>query len=131
MRTRKSQPQKEPPPQPQPQIPLLTPGTVYFSQLDITQHFDDKERLGQETWASTVPLNASTPYPQARGLPPIGASDEDTYRIAAHLSQLRDSWGDPSDGVYCPVCHIANTELARLHTPCPVCNRALLRFGWS
>jgi hypothetical protein len=112
-------------------VPPLRPDNISFTQLDLTERFGDHERFGPEEWATTVPLNATTPYPESRGLPPLGASAEDTYRIARRLSRLRVSLADPSDGVYCPVCHIANVQLAKLNTPCPKCGRGLLRFGWD
>jgi hypothetical protein len=102
-----------------------------ITQLDISEHFGDYKRLGRDEWSPTVPLNATTPFPESRGLPPLGARAEEIYVIAQRLSGLRVSLADPSDGVYCPVCHIANIQLARLHIPCPKCRRALLRFGWD
>ena len=51
--------------------------------------------------------------------------------VASKLSQVRESIPIPNDGVYCPICHIANIELAKLRTPCPKCGRALLKFGWD
>jgi hypothetical protein len=98
--------------------------------LDVPEDFGHHERLGPEQWAPTVPLNASTPFPEERGLPPIGAGIDETYSVGQRLSQLRIAFAAPCDGVYCPICHIANTQLAKLHTPCPQCNRSLLRFGW-
>jgi len=107
----------------------MPPGEISYSQLDITERFDDHLHLKPEDWISTVPLNKSVP--KGKGLPPVTASDEELYKAAARLSQLRESISIPSDGVYCPVCHIANTQLAILHTACPKCGRALLKFGWD
>src|SRR5262249_13883260 len=100
-------------------------------QLDITESFGDNERLAPEDWIATVPLNKTTPDGQALGLPPVDASDVAVYECVEGLSRLRESIPIPSDGVYCPVCHIANTELSRLRTPCPKCGRPLLKFGWD
>lgn len=107
----------------------LPPGEISYSQLDITESFDDHLRLQPEEWIATVALNASVP--DGKGLPPADASAEEVYRAAARLSKFRESVSIPSDGVYCPVCHVANTQLGRLHTPCPKCGRKLLRFGWD
>lgn len=105
------------------------PGEISYSQLDITESFDDHLRLKPEDWISTVPLNRSVP--KGMGLPLVDASDEEVYKAAVKLSELRESISIPSDGVYCPVCHIANTQLVKLRTPCPKCGRALLKFGWD
>ena len=110
---------------------MMPPGQISYSQLDITETFGDNERLKPEDWISTVPLNKMTPDGQASGLPPVEASDEEVYTVAARMSQIRESIPISSDGVYCPVCHIANTQLAKLHTPCPKCGRPLLKFGWD
>ena len=107
----------------------LPPGEISYSQLDITERFDDHLRLKPDDWIQTVPLNKSVP--NGKGLPPVDASADEVYKAAERLSRLRESISIPSDGVYCPVCHIANTQLAKLHTPCPKCGRALLKFGWD
>jgi len=104
---------------------------ISFSQLDITEGFNDNERLGPDDWISTTPLNATIREPESMGLPPVGADADEVYRVGAKLSALRESIPIPSDGVYCPVCHIANVELGKLHTPCPQCSRPLLKFGWD
>ena len=107
----------------------MPPGELSYSQLDITERFDDRLRLKPDDWIQTVPLNKSVP--NAKGLPPVDASTDEVYNAADKLSKLRESISIPSDGVYCPVCHIANTQLAKLRTPCPKCGRALLKFGWD
>lgn len=104
---------------------------IGYSQVDITERFGDNERLKPEDWISTVPLNKRTPNPERRGLPSVDASDDQVYEVASKLSRLRESISIPTDGVYCPVCHIANIQLAKLRTPCPKCGRALLKFGWD
>ena len=109
----------------------MPPGQISFSQLDITESFGDNARLKPDDWIATVPLNKTSPSGQASGLPPVDANDEQVYEIASQLSKLRESIPIPSDGVYCPICHIANTQLAKLRTPCPKCGRALLKFGWD
>lgn len=102
---------------------------ISYSQADVTEAFGDDERLGPDEWITTVPLNATTINPESMGLPPTGAGADEVYRIASKLSVLRESVPIPNDGVYCPVCHIANVDLSRLHTPCPQCGRGLLKSG--
>ena len=104
---------------------------LLFSQVDVTDRFGDDERLGPDEWITTSPLNATIENPESMGLPSPGADADEVYRVASGLSELRESIPIPNDGVYCPVCHIANVELARLRTPCPQCGRALLKFGWD
>lgn len=107
----------------------IPPGEISYSQLDITESFGDNFRLKPEDWIETIPLNKTTS--NGRGLPPVDASEETVYEIASRLSTLRESVPIPNDGVYCPVCHVANIELSRLRTPCPKCARPLLKFGWD
>ena len=109
----------------------MPPGQISFSQLDFTESFGDNLRLKPEDWIATTPLNRTIPSGQASGLPPVDASDEVVYAVASRLSQIRESIPIPNDGVYCPNCHIANIQLAKLRTPCPKCGRALLKFGWD
>ena len=104
---------------------------ISYSQADITEAFGDNERLGPDDWITTVPLNATTKNPESTGLPRVDAGADETYRVASKLSELRESIPIPNDGVYCPVCHIANVDLGKLRTPCPRCGRALLKFGWD
>lgn len=110
---------------------MMSPGDICFTQLDITEAFGDNERLGPEDWISTTPLNQMNPDGEGSGLPRIGANDAEIYAVAVELSGIRESIAISGDGVYCPICHIANTQLARLHTPCPTCERPLLKFGWD
>ena len=112
-------------------IDLVDPQALSFSQLDITERFDDNSSLGAEEWISTTPLNTSVPNPEASGLPSPQANDDEVYQVASKLSELRESIPIPDDGVYCPVCHIANTDLGKLRSPCPQCARPLLKFGWT
>src|SRR5262249_22746705 len=104
---------------------------ISYSQVGTTERFGDNLSLTADEWITTSPLNETTPDPQSMGLPPVGASDEEVYHIADRLSRMRESVPIPDDGVYCPVCHIANVTLARLRTPCPKCGRELLKFGWD
>lgn len=113
---------------PKPEIEMINPDQLHYSQLDITEGPTDNERLGPDDWISTLPLNGATPQPQTSGLPPVDASAEEVYALATTLSQVRESVALPHDGVYCPVCHIANIQLAKLRTPCPRCGRPLLKF---
>jgi hypothetical protein len=90
---------------------------ISYSQTDITEAFGDNDRLGSDEWVATVPLNAMTKNPESMGLPPVGARADDVYRVASKLSEVRESISIPSDGVHCPVCHIANVDLGKLRTP--------------
>ena len=105
--------------------------TISFSQLDITERFDDNARLGKDEWISTVPLNSTIPNPESAGLPSLHADSEEVYGVASKMSALRESIPIPNDGVYYPICHIANVDLGKLRTPCPKCGRELLKFGWT
>ena len=104
---------------------------ISFSQVDITDRFDDDQRLRPDEWITTTPLNATVPDPESMGLPPAGAGADEVYRVASRLSALRESIPVPNDGVNCPIYHIANVDIGRLRTPCPRCGRALLKFGWD
>ena len=118
------------PPAPSSATPqTMPPGELSYSQLDITERFGDHLHLKPDDWIVTVALNKSVP--NGKGLPPIGASADDVYAAADTLSKMRENISIPNDGVYCPVCHIANTQLAKLRTPCTKCGRALLKFGWD
>ncbi len=110
-------------------------GAPSYSQADITDGFNDNLRLGPDDWIDTTPLNRrlkdSGEDPQEWGLPAVGITDDEVYAVASRLSSLREVIQLPDEGVYCPICHIANTQIARLHTPCPRCARPLLQFGWN
>ena len=112
-------------------IELMDPKTISFSQLDITERFDDNESLHADEWITTTPLNARIDDLTSSGLPSRDADSEEVYRVACTLSELRESIPIPGDGVYCPICHIANVDLTKLRTPCPTCGRGLLKFGWT
>ena len=111
--------------------PSGVPEHASFGQLDITERFGDDLKLGPDDWITTLPLNSQTESPGSKGLPRVGASEDETYGVAEHLSRMRESAALPNDGVYCPVCHIANIQLSRLRSPCPKCGRPLLKFGWD
>lgn len=112
-------------------IERVDPQELSFSQLDITDRFDDNTNLGADEWIATTPLNTSIPNPEASGLPSPDASDDEVYGLASELSELRESIPIPGDGVYCPICHIANIDIGKLRSPCPQCGRLLLKFGWT
>lgn len=109
----------------------IPPGEISYSQLDITETFGDNERLTPEDWIPTSPLNKMTSNGQASRLPADDATDEEVHAVAERMSQIRESIPIPNDGVYCPICHIANVQLTKLRTPCPKCGRPLLKFGWD
>jgi hypothetical protein len=102
-----------------------------FSQLGVTETLGSKFRPTENGWVHTSALDEMTPDPQAHGLPPRGASDEAVYAYFDQFSRLRDIFATETDGVYCPICQIANYSIAKLRTPCPKCNRPLLRFDWT
>ena len=58
-------------------IEQVDPQTLSFSQLDITERFDDNANLAADEWISTTPLNTSIPTPEATGLPSPEATDEE------------------------------------------------------
>lgn len=109
----------------------LPPGSISFSQLDLTETFGDNLRLTEEEWVQTSPLNERVPDPEAQGLPPKGAPQDVVFAVADRLSKIRESIPIASDGVYCPCCHIANIAISKLRTPCPKCGKPLLKFGWD
>jgi hypothetical protein len=102
-----------------------------FSQVDITDRLADNIALNTSDWIPTSPLNREIPNPEQVGLPRLAADDDEVYAIASRLSGIRDLVQVPDDGVYCPVCHIANVDITRLGMACPQCGRGLLRFGWN
>ncbi len=120
---------KQAAPQSKPPTKTISPDEISYSQVDITESFGDHLRLKTDDWIATIPINKSVP--NGKGLPPVNASADEVYTAAAKLSRIRESLSLPSDGVYCPVCHIANTQLMKLRTPCPKCGRPLLKFGWD
>ena len=79
----------------------MPPEELSYSQLDITERFDDHLRLKPDDWIETVALNESVPG--GKGLPPVGASAEEVYAAADRLSKMRETISIPNDGVYCPV----------------------------
>ncbi len=112
-------------------IQMMNPRDLSYSQLDITERFDDHLNLSADDWIDTTPLNAQIPDPESAGLPSLDADGDEVYRIAVAMSKLRESIPLPDDGVYCPICHIANIDIEKLTTPCPKCDRDLLKFGWT
>jgi hypothetical protein len=110
---------------------MMHPNTLSFSQLDIAEQFDDNQNLGADEWIATTPLNATVEDPASAGLPSLDSDSAEVYQIASALSELRESLPIPNDGVYCPICHIANVDIEKLRTSCPQCGRELLKFGWD
>src|SRR5256885_2304296 len=92
---------KQPAPPNKATTQTVPPGEISFSQLDITERFDDHLHSKPDDWIPTAPLNKSVP--NGKGLPPADASADEVYKAAAILSQFRASFSIPSDGVYCPV----------------------------
>jgi len=114
-----------------PATTLVDPKKIGYTQADITERFGDNLSLGPDDWIETVPLNVQTEDPESVGLAPANASIEEVYAVASKLSAMREKFNIPDDGVYCPICHIANTSLSQLRQPCPKCGRPLLKFGWD
>ncbi len=112
-------------------VQTMATEAMCFSQLDITEGFDENQGLGADDWIKTRPLNATLNNTEASGQPPRDADSDKVYRVAATLSVVRESIPIEGDGVYCPICHIANIDIGKLHTPCPNCCRGLLKFGWA
>lgn len=112
-------------------VRMMAPEAISFSQLDITERFDDNQSLRADQWITTIPLNTRLDAPEASGLPPRDADSEEVYRVASTLSELREAIAIEGDGVYCPICHIASIDIGKLRTPCPQCGRGLLKFGWT
>ena len=50
-------------------VETVSPKSLSFTQLDITERFDDNQRLGVDDWITTQPLNATIENPKASGLP--------------------------------------------------------------
>ena len=109
----------------------IDPHKLYYSQLDITEHFGDNLRLKPDEWIATTPIKSHNQNPESIGLPPVGADESTVYAIGSKMSALRGQIVGLNDGVYCPICHIANIDIQKLHTPCPKCSRKLLQFGWD
>ena len=109
----------------------VSPDRFLFTQVDITERFGDDISLSSDQWMTTHPLNADRPNPELLGLPKTTASADEVHAMASKLSLIRESLRLPRDGVYCPVCHIANVDLKKLRMPCPMCGRELLQFGWD
>jgi hypothetical protein len=111
-------------------IEYLPAGELNFTQVDVTERFDDHLSLSKDEWVETVPINKFVEG-RPENLPAVDASEEEVYRIASELSRIRESFRVASDGVYCPICHIANVDIENLRTPCPRCRLPLLAFGWK
>ncbi len=106
--------------------------SISYSQIDVTEFFDQNLTLSKNEWAKTTPITVRLKDMYGKmGLPVQNSTDEQVYQIASKLSLLRALFGNENDGVYCPICHIANIDLNKLHTPCPNCGRKLLKFGWT
>jgi len=112
-------------------VDLLSRDEMLFTQVDFTEAFGDNLAIGKEDWITTIPITTALGVSHRKGLPPSDASDGEIYAIATGLSEIREQFPVVTDGVYCPVCHIANIDREKLRTPCPNCNRELLLFDWN
>jgi hypothetical protein len=68
---------------------MMPPGDISYSQLDITERFDDHLHLKPDDWIQTVALNKSVP--SGKGLPPVDVSADEVYKAAERLSKMRES----------------------------------------
>ena len=112
-------------------VQSASPGEIRFTQLDITDDFGPPAGASRDTWIDTVAINTRTDAGGKSGLPPADATEDEVYEAAPRMSAIREEIGVEGDGVYCPACHIANIDYARLGEPCPRCSRGLLAFGWD
>ncbi len=110
---------------------LSANSVVSYTQTDYMPLLSGSDGLSPDQWVSVHPCNEDDALPESKGLPSLTASDGEVYGVASKLSQIRSSFGVPIDGVYCPVCHIANIQKEKLGEPCPQCGRGLLCFGWD
>ena len=109
----------------------IDPSNVSYTQVDVTEHFEQHLALSMNEWITTIAINKLIGHNNNGNLPDIDANDHEIYRIALSLSEIREKFKIHGDGVYCPVCHIANINIANLGEECPKCSRPLLAFGWS
>lgn len=112
-------------------VEYVDPDTLNYTQLDISEHFDEHLALSTDEWVTTIPINRWIGHDNNGNLPDLNANDHEIYRIAASLSEIRQDFHPLGDGVYCPVCHIANIDFEKLGKECPKCFRPLLAFGWT
>jgi hypothetical protein len=109
-------------------VEYIDPGELNFTQVDFTEFFDQHLELSPQEWTETAPMNKV--LKDLGNLPPLNATDDEVFRIASELSAIRERFQVHDDGVYCPICHIANVDISNLRKPCPKCARPLLAFGW-
>jgi len=112
-------------------VQMMDTADLSFSQVDIIDGLDDGISLSSSDWIETTPINQLIGHDNRGNLPAIDSSDHETYRVALGLSEIRTSFNISGDGVYCPVCHIANIGIEKLGKECPKCERPLLAFGWN
>jgi hypothetical protein len=63
---------------------------IGFSQVFVTEGFDDDRRLGADEWIATTALNLRMSDPESSGLLSIGASDEVECGVVA-ASRIRQT----------------------------------------
>lgn len=115
-------------------IQMLDPRELHYSQLDFYDLTGVRPKLGPDEWVKTIPFTEFYKDAYGRnGLPEKNADIDTVYKVATKMSKVRESvlHLGKGDGVYCPICHIVNIQIEKLHTPCPECGRALLLFGWT
>ena len=114
-----------------PKVEYVDPAELNFTQLDFTERFDERQNLAADEWIETIPMNEMLQDGKRNNLPPAEATPDEVYEVATKLSKIRRIFASPTDGVYCPICHIANISIENLGTPCPKCQRPLLAFDWN
>jgi len=114
-----------------PKVEYIDSAELNFTQVDFTERFDDHQNLSADDWIETIPMNQMFMDGKRNNLPPIDATPDEVYGAAAKLSKIRESFANPADGVYCPICHVAIINIENLGRPCPKCRRPLLAFGWT
>ena len=112
-------------------VEFLDSKELNFTQVDFTDLFDKHLSLSKDEWVETVPMNKVIGHNQGGNLPDFDSSEHEIYRIALGLSEIREAFTIYGDGVYCPICHIANIDIEKLGKNCPKCERPLLAFGWN
>jgi hypothetical protein len=103
---------------------------VSFTQVDFTESFGDNLKLKPEDWITTIPINSNCPNTESMGLPPLDANSDQVYVIAEYLSLLRGQITGLNDGVYCPICHMANNEIKKLHEFISNCFEVEVKAGY-
>ena len=112
-------------------VDLVPTEEFLFTVVDIVETVSEGSGFGKDDWVATTPIIKVLGVDHKKGLPSSDVPDGEIYAIAVGLSEIREEFQIATDGVYCPICHIANIDRQRLRTPCPKCGRELLLFDWN